>query len=94
MATATPVVAVAEGGFPETVRDGETGLLVARDPTGFGRAIARVLGDSELARRMGSAGRADAEERWQWHQTVREYDRLLARLATRRPAVPASRDAT
>jgi glycosyltransferase involved in cell wall biosynthesis len=94
MATATPVVAVAEGGFPETVRDGETGLLVARDPTGFGRAIARVLGDSELARRMGSAGRADTEERWQWHQTVREYDRLLARLATRRPAVPASRDAT
>jgi glycosyltransferase involved in cell wall biosynthesis len=91
MATATPVVAVAEGGFPETVRDGETGLLVPRDPGGFGEAIARVLEDSELAHRLGSAGRADVEDRWQWHRTVQAYDHLLARLAARTPAVRAPR---
>jgi glycosyltransferase involved in cell wall biosynthesis len=81
MACATPVVAVADGGFLETIRDGETGLLAPRDPTALGTALARVLNDPELAGRLGTTGRAEVESRWTWTQTVADYDRLLRALA-------------
>jgi glycosyltransferase involved in cell wall biosynthesis len=58
MAAALPVVATAVGGIPELVINGETGLLVpARDPASFAHAIRTLLGDGELRRRMGEAGR-------------------------------------
>jgi glycosyltransferase involved in cell wall biosynthesis len=81
MACATPVVAVAEGGFKETVEDGRTGLLVSPDPTSLGLAIARVLDDRDLAARLGAAGRDTVERDWTWTETAGSYDRLLQGLA-------------
>jgi glycosyltransferase involved in cell wall biosynthesis len=85
MATGAPVIAVREGGFVETLVDGKTGLLVERDPVAFGNAIARVLGDDELAAALGAVGRAAATTAWTWDRTVRGYDELLARLSDSRP---------
>lgn len=51
-ACGTPVVAVAEGGVREVVREGVNGLLVDRDPEQMAAAIGRLLGDREFARRM------------------------------------------
>jgi glycosyltransferase involved in cell wall biosynthesis len=57
MAQGRPVVATAVGGTPELVLDGETGLLVPpRDVDALRAALARVLGDPDLARRLGDAG--------------------------------------
>lgn len=57
MAHGRPVVATPVGGTPELVVDGETGLLVPpRDPGALADALRRLLGDSALRRRMGSAG--------------------------------------
>jgi glycosyltransferase involved in cell wall biosynthesis len=81
MACATPVVAVEEGGFRETVSHGQTGLLVPRDPRSLGTAIARVLHDRALASQLGEAGRAAVERAWTWEQTTAGFDRLLAQLA-------------
>jgi glycosyltransferase involved in cell wall biosynthesis len=51
-----PVVAARVGGIPAVVEDGVTGLLVApRDPGALAAAIDRVLGDRELAFRLGAA---------------------------------------
>jgi glycosyltransferase involved in cell wall biosynthesis len=83
MASEAPVVAVREGGFRETIRDGETGLLVDRDPHAFGQAIASVLRDTGLARRLGRAGREDVRAHWTWERTAERYDELLERLARR-----------
>jgi glycosyltransferase involved in cell wall biosynthesis len=83
MASRTPVVAVREGGFLETVIDGETGLLAPRDPAAFGQAVAGVLSDRALAERLGARGREVAVERWRWEATVRGYDALLERLVSR-----------
>jgi glycosyltransferase involved in cell wall biosynthesis len=56
-----PVVATRASGFVEVVRHGETGLLVpVGDAEAFGDAIATILLDPALARRMGEAGRLDA----------------------------------
>lgn len=58
MAASLPVVATAVGGVPEVVVDGETGLLVPpRDAAALAAAIERLLGDPELAAKMGRAGR-------------------------------------
>lgn len=53
-----PVIASREGGAPETVRAGQTGLLV--DPQAVDQvadAIVQVTGDAAAADRLGAAGR-------------------------------------
>jgi glycosyltransferase involved in cell wall biosynthesis len=81
MAAGAPVVAVAEGGFVETVRDGETGLLVPRDASAFGAALTKVLEDDALAARLAAVALEDVRTRWTWERTAAGYDRLLARVA-------------
>jgi glycosyltransferase involved in cell wall biosynthesis len=65
MAAGLPVVASSVGGLPEVVEDGETGYLVAPgDPQALGDALARLVADPRLRRRLGAAGRARARERF------------------------------
>ena len=62
MANSRAVVASAVGGVPDVLTDGVEGLLVpAGDPARLAEAVCRVLGDAELAPRLGAAGRARAE---------------------------------
>jgi glycosyltransferase involved in cell wall biosynthesis len=82
MATATPVVAVDEGGFRETIEHERTGLLAPRDPAVFGAQIARVLAERPLAERLGRAGRQAAVSEWTWDRTVAGFDALLERIST------------
>ncbi|MGZ4877934.1 MAG: glycosyltransferase, partial [Candidatus Angelobacter sp.] len=52
-----PVIATKVGAIPTLIRNGETGLLVeARDTDGLRNAIARLLSDPDLCRRMGAEG--------------------------------------
>ena len=49
----------------DAVEDGVTGLLVPpRDPQALRAALERLLGDAELRRRLGDAGRDRAHERF------------------------------
>ncbi len=85
MATGKPVVATRVGGVPEFVRDGETGILVAPDdPAACGAALAALLGDPELARRMGEAGRRRVEALWDRDRTNARYEEIFRGLAGRR----------
>lgn len=66
-ACARPVIATRFGGFPEVVRDGETGLLVPpRDPQALAAAIRTLLCDPARGRAMGEAGRAHVETHFAW----------------------------
>jgi glycosyltransferase involved in cell wall biosynthesis len=83
MAAGLPVVATAVGGIPEIVVEGETGLLVPpQDDEALAEALARLLADAELRRRMGAAGRERAERLFDVARLRRDhlelYDRLLA----------------
>lgn len=79
-----PVVAGNVGGALDAVRDGETGLLVdPTDPLLVAEAIARLLLDSELARRLGEAGRRHALAHTWAHVVARVQDVLLAQLERR-----------
>src|SRR6202030_3494642 len=60
-----PVVATRVGGMPESVRDGETGLLVPpSDPAALAAAILRLLEHRDEAAAFGRAGRALMLERF------------------------------
>ena len=72
-----PVVGGSEGGLPDAVRDGETGLLVdARRPEPALAAVRRLLLDPALARRMGAAGRRAVETHYNWDRVAVDVIRI------------------
>jgi colanic acid/amylovoran biosynthesis glycosyltransferase len=89
MAHGKPVVATAVGGLLDLVVDGETGLLVpARDGRALRAAIEHVLGDADLRRRFGAAGRERANE-FDWSRVVPRllalYDRVVGTASVPSP---------
>ena len=73
MACGTPVVAVAEGGVSETVKNGENGWLVKRDVAEFAERLREILSDTKCRKKMGHAGIEYIRENWTWTHAV---DRL------------------
>ncbi len=58
MAAGLPVVSTREGGIPDEVEDGVTGILCGKgDPAGLAVALRRLMEDEALRARMGRAGR-------------------------------------
>ena len=94
-ASGRPVVGSDHRGIPEAVVDGRSGFLVPEgEAEPLARRLAELLADAELRRRMGSAGRALAEERFdaarQMQRLEQLYDGLLAeRLPTATSAIDA-----
>jgi glycosyltransferase involved in cell wall biosynthesis len=78
MAAGRAVVAVDEGGFRETVRHGETGMLSPRDPADFAALLHRILNDPPLAGRLGAAGLAAVRADWTWEAYATRVDAILA----------------
>jgi glycosyltransferase involved in cell wall biosynthesis len=85
MAAGLPVVASRVGGVPEQVADGETGLLVRPgDPHELAAALERLIGDRDLRRRLGAAGRARAEQAFDLEPFRRAHLELYSRELARR----------
>jgi phosphatidylinositol alpha-1,6-mannosyltransferase len=78
-ATGVPVVAGRSGGAPESVRDGETGLVVdGWDVGAIAAAVGDLLADPARAAAMGAAGRQWVVENWQWRAKARRLSQLLS----------------
>jgi L-malate glycosyltransferase len=82
MAWGLPVVAVAIGGLPEYVKDGENGLLVAQpDPELFSAEIRRLLNDETFGIALGQKARSTIAERFSVHcmveNTIHVYEDVL-----------------
>lgn len=86
MAAGRPVIGSRVGGIPEMILDGETGVLLPpSDPRGLAEAIARVVHDRELQRRMSHAARERARAAFgidvHGQRLQGCYDRLLSHRA-------------
>jgi glycosyltransferase involved in cell wall biosynthesis len=79
VACGTPVVAVAEGGYRETVRDGVNGLLVARSDEAIAEGIRRVMRTSWDRMTI----RSTISEEQTWPAVARRLGRHLAEVAGR-----------
>ncbi|MBV8046666.1 MAG: glycosyltransferase family 4 protein [Paludibacterium sp.] len=78
LALAVPVVASRTGGIPETVTDGETGVLVEPgDVNAWVRALDQALSDPSRMQRMAQAGSEDVRRRF---SVARNTAQLLAFL--------------
>lgn len=74
MACETPVLAVNEGGYRESVVDGVTGWLLPRDPQAFAAKIIYLQKHPDVATKMGQAGRSHTIKNFTWakHNTIVE----------------------
>ena len=87
MAASRPVVARRVGALPETVVDGETGLLVGDDdPSAVAAALRQILANPARARAMGAAGRRRAEQEFSAERSLetveRAYRAMLSETST------------
>lgn len=84
-ACGVPVVGGMSGGIPDAVKHGETGLLVSPESDeGLAGAIAELLDDPALARRLGVGGRTAVERYFNWDRVVRQLREMAAEMAPRR----------
>ena len=80
MASGVPVVSTDVGGVPFILRDGVTGLLVpAGDDGRMAEAVLRILGDRELAARIGGAALADVQQ-YAWPRVRQRWLDMYASL--------------
>lgn len=76
--TGVPVVAGRSGGAPETVLNGQTGLVVdGWDVGAIASSVGELLADPARAAAMGAAGRQWAVDNWRWSLQAERLARLL-----------------
>ena len=78
MAAGLPVIASPVGGAVESIRDGETGVFVARDDAAaLARAITALVEQPERRAELGAAGRSRAAEVFSWAGVAAEFEHAL-----------------
>ena len=90
-----PIVATAVGDVPYLIEDGVTGKLVRPgDPAALARAIDRMLGQPDRARRLGASAAERAKTRFSALECARQACNLYCRVVARAPApCPAEAEA-
>ncbi len=88
MAAGRGIVATSVGGIPETIRDGESGLLVpSGDVEALAGGIARLLADEGLRARLGRSARDDAERDYDVRKIVGRVESLYEETYRRKAKV-------
>ena len=81
VAAGTPVIVTEQCGIAPLLAD-EAGLVVQHDKTAVSKALARILGEPELAARL-AAGCANVTSRLGWDEPVRDMEMLYTTLASK-----------
>jgi phosphatidyl-myo-inositol dimannoside synthase len=92
-ACGVPVVGGRSGGVPDAVDDGRTGLLVdPQDPGAIAEAVARLLLDCGLAKRMGEEAQRRARTEWTWPSRLRALDARIKDIVEKTESGKKGRD--
>jgi len=79
MACGTPVIAIDEAGYRETVRDGVTGHLVEPTAAALGGALSSLVQEPQAAARLGAAGPPWVAQHWTWDRAGQRLEAVLER---------------
>lgn len=86
LACETPVVATRTEGMNEIFIDGEAGFYAERDAADIARRLLLILGNNQMRRRMGTAGRRHVVEHFPMQAQADRYLSLFQSLRTTRAA--------
>ncbi len=81
---AMPVVATTASLGGLSAKDGEN-LMVRDNPVGFAAALAEIIRDPTLSRRLGNAGRSTVVQRYSWRSKALEFESALSAAVTSTP---------
>lgn len=77
MASGTPVIAVDEGGYRETIIHGKTGYLIKRDPKHLAEKISFLLLHQKVRLDMQKNARSHILKNWIWQHQVKSLEQIL-----------------
>lgn len=78
MASGRPVIGTNVGGIPDLIQHGQTGAVVAPHDDGqLAKFIIEYLSNPELAARLGSQGRKQAEQHYAWSTVGKRYEEIF-----------------
>lgn len=80
-----PVVAVAEGGVRETIKDGVNGFLVDPEPAAIAQVMTRLLENPDLTRQIGQQAAAHVQQIWNVESSVDRLEACLREVVSRQP---------
>ncbi|MBI2430719.1 MAG: glycosyltransferase family 4 protein [Candidatus Levybacteria bacterium] len=83
MSCGVPVVAIREGGFKESVVDGETGYLIHRNPHRLYRVLKKLFEDKELREAIGNNARAHVLKNWTWKKSIERFLIIVKQWSSR-----------
>lgn len=92
-AAGLPVITSRRGALPETVRDGETGLLIDGDPhsesygTAFVEAVVSLLRDRPLRDQLSRQARERIQAEYRWDLIAAEWEAMLSDFSSTRQSV-------
>jgi glycosyltransferase involved in cell wall biosynthesis len=77
MACQTPVIAVNEGGYKETVVDGQTGYLISRNADILAKKIIFFVKNPEILEKIGKSAREHSIKNFSWRTHLNILEREL-----------------
>jgi glycosyltransferase involved in cell wall biosynthesis len=77
MACGTPVIAVNEGGYTETVINEKTGFLIQRNAHELIAKVDFLLQNSVSRKKMGKLGRETIEKHWTWEKHGERLEKCI-----------------
>ena len=82
MALGKPIVVAKRGMLPEMVEDGVSGIVVEDSPEYLAGALARLIHDGDLRRKMGKAAREKARRDFRLNKQAEEVQGFYERMLT------------
>ncbi|HWV56326.1 MAG TPA: glycosyltransferase family 4 protein, partial [Longimicrobiales bacterium] len=87
-----PIVTGDDGGMPDAVRHGETGIVLSdTGPESVARAVAGLLRDDAYRRGLGEAGRRAVESYFNWERVTADLQRIQGEALATRGRSPGAR---
>lgn len=77
MSCGTPVIAINEGGYKESVIDNKTGFLIPRETKELYDKINKIINNEKMRQEMGKNARKNVLQNWTWDKSVDRFLKIV-----------------